>query len=86
MPRISQFFGIVILMFYDDHSPPHFHIKYAEHKAEMSIATLEVLEGKLPNRVLSLVLEWSALHRSELVDDWERARQGLPLQPIEPLD
>jgi hypothetical protein len=25
MPEISRFFGIVIKMFLDDHTPPHFH-------------------------------------------------------------
>jgi hypothetical protein len=25
MPRLSEFFGIVILMYYADHNPPHFH-------------------------------------------------------------
>jgi len=28
MPTISEFFGIVILMFFDDHAPPHFHARY----------------------------------------------------------
>jgi hypothetical protein len=27
MPRISEFFGIVIAMYYNDHVPPHFHAK-----------------------------------------------------------
>lgn len=25
---ISEFFGIVIAMYYNDHSPPHFHARY----------------------------------------------------------
>jgi hypothetical protein len=25
MPRISEFFGIAIYMYYRDHAPPHFH-------------------------------------------------------------
>jgi len=28
MPVISRFYGIVILMFFQDHHPPHFHAKY----------------------------------------------------------
>jgi len=32
MPTISVFYGIVIAMFYDDHQPPHFHARYAEHR------------------------------------------------------
>jgi hypothetical protein len=51
MPEISRFFGLIISMYHDDHLPLHFHVKYAEHRAQIIIETLEVLEGKLPNRV-----------------------------------
>jgi hypothetical protein len=37
MPRICAFFGIVIRMFYNDHSPPHFHAEYGEHEAVYEI-------------------------------------------------
>jgi len=50
------------------------------------IDTLEVLRGRLPQRALALVLEWSALHRAELAADWDRARQRVPLAGIPPLD
>jgi hypothetical protein len=86
MPTISRFFGVEISMFYNDHVPPHFHIKYAEFRAQMSIETLDILEGKLPRRALALVLEWAALHRTELQENWQRARDGLPPLPIEPLE
>lgn len=73
-------------MYYNDHSPPHFHAKYAEHEAKVAIETLELEEGNLPRRALAMVLEWAALHRAELWDNWERAREGQPLVQIEPLD
>lgn len=56
-------------MFFRDHFPAHFHVQYAEHKAEIAIETLEVLTGSLPRRSLALVLEWAALHREELSRD-----------------
>ncbi len=86
MPTISRFFGIEISMFYNDHVPPHFHVKYAEHRAQMNIETLEIIEGKLPRRALALVLEWAVLHRTELQENWQRARDGLPPLTIEPLE
>ena len=86
MPTISRFFGVVISMYHDDHSPPHFHVKYAEYRAKVAIETLEIEEGHLPRRAWALVLEWAALHRAELVADWQRARDGVPLEQIEPLD
>lgn len=86
MPSISRFFGIVIMMYYDDHVPPHFHVKYGEHRAQINIETLEIIEGELPRRALSLSIEWAVLHRNELRQNWQKAREGLPLQDIAPLE
>lgn len=85
MPRISQFFGITIAMFYNDHSPPHFHARYSDWEATLTINELEILGGELPARALALVLEWAALHRGELRSNWDKARAGVPLDAIEPL-
>ena len=86
MPRVSEFFGIVIRMFYNDHRPPHFHAEYAEYEAVYRIDTLEVLRGGLPRRAHALVVEWTTLHRTELAENWNRARQMQSLRKIEPLD
>lgn len=51
MPIISRFFGILVLMYYDEHNPPHFHVRYNEHKAAFSIQDLAALSGKLPPKV-----------------------------------
>jgi hypothetical protein len=86
MPRISEFFGIVVAMYHNDHAPPHFHAKYGEHEATFSIATLETLEGSLPRRASGLVVEWGERHRGELEENWELARKGKPLNRIAPLE
>jgi len=86
MPTISEFFGIVIRMYYDDHNPPHFHVFYGEYEAQLSIDTLEVIKGKLSKRALALVLEWAAEHRNELREDWRLAELHQPLDKIEPLE
>jgi hypothetical protein len=86
MPRISEFFGIIIYMYFNEHSPPHFHALYGGNEASFTIDTLEILEGALPRRVNALVLEWAALHRAELRNDWDKARQGMSLDPITPLE
>lgn len=86
MPRISDFFGIIIAMYYNDHGPPHFHASYVEYEATVNIETLEVIAGSLPTRALGLVLEWAAMHRMELRDNWAAARQGVPLSPIDGLE
>jgi hypothetical protein len=86
MPELSRFFGIIIRMFYSDHEPAHFHAIYGEYEALIEIDTLAVFRGSLPRRALALVLEWAALHRNELRDDWRYARAGEMLNEIEPLD
>lgn len=82
MPRISEFLGIVISMYYNDHAPPHFHARYAEHEAQIDIESLETVGGWLPPRVLGLVREWARIYQPELRSDWEAARAGRPLHPI----
>jgi hypothetical protein len=86
MPQISQFFGIVIYMYFNEHMPSHFHAEYGEAEAVYRIDTLDVIRGKLPRRAHALVVEWATLHRPELRADWDRARQAVPLLEIEPLD
>jgi len=86
VPEISRFFGIVIAMFYDDHSPPHFHVRYGEQKVIIAIETLTVLQGRLSPRALGLVMEWAELNKQELKDDWELAESHEPLKPIKPLE
>lgn len=86
MPEISRFFGIVIRIYFNDHDPAHFHVVYGGFEALINIETLAIYRGDLPRRALALVLEWAALHRDELRQDWELARKGQPLQPIAPLE
>ena len=86
VPEISRFFGIVIAMFFDEHNPPHFHARYGEYKMEVAIESLSVLAGKFPTRALGLVMEWAALHRKELLEDWELARTRSELKKISPLE
>ncbi len=86
MPRVSNFYGISIYLYYRDHAPPHFHAIYAEHEAEIEIATISVLDGELPRRARNLVKDWAKLHREQLQRNWELARAGEPLEQIEPLE
>jgi hypothetical protein len=85
MPTISTFYGILIQMYWNDHAPPHFHALYGEFEALVSIQTLEVMEGTLPRRALSLVLEWAQEHRSELFEDWKLCEHNQQPKKIRPL-
>jgi len=85
MPELSRFLGIVIAMYFNDHSPPHFHVLYNEYDAEIEIKNLTVLNGNLPARVLGLAMEWAALHKDELMDNWNLLQAGQKYNKIQPL-
>jgi len=68
MPIICRFLGIIISMYWDDHSPPHFHEKYGEYEITVNIQR-GIVEGKFPKRALKHVLEWYELHKDELMED-----------------
>jgi hypothetical protein len=85
MPELSRFFGIIITMYWRDHNPPHFHASYGNDEALITMNG-EVYSGSLPRRALSLVREWLAIHRQELLDNWENAQKREPMKSIEPLE
>lgn len=85
MPRISEFYGIVVEMFFNDHPPPHFHARYGGDEAVIEIATGDIIGGSLPPRARRLVQEWTDEHREELEANWHRARNHQPPNPVAPL-
>ena len=85
MPRLAEFYGIVIYMYWSDHAPPHFHAVYAGDEAQIRIDDGSVLEGSLPRTAARLVREWAELRRTELLADWDRAQRPEPLEPIDSL-
>jgi len=85
MPIISKFFGIVIYMYWKDHSPPHFHAKYGDYEIVVKIRNGNI-SGNMPNRAIKMIQEWRKLHKEELLKDWEFAEQKKALCAINPLE
>ena len=84
MPEISRFFGIRIRTYNHDHLPAHFHAVYADDEVLIEIDTLGIYSGKLPNRALTMVLEWAAQYRDDLRLNWALAQSGRRPEPIPP--
>ena len=84
MPEISRFYGLIILMNFKDHNPPHFHVWYGDFKA---IVTIDdgIVNGEMPQRALKMIFDWLEIHREELLLDWSLAQKGDELFKIEPL-
>ena len=85
MPIVSEFSGIEICIYFDDHLPPHFHAKYNENEALVDIENDCVLRGALPSNKLKLVLAWALLHKEELEKNWEKAKNMQLPEKINPL-
>ena len=85
MPEISLFYGIRGTMYYDDHNPPHFHAEYNGYKVLVDIYKSRVINGIFPSRQLKLILAWCVIHQDELMQNWELAKDGKPLNRISPL-
>lgn len=85
MPVISRFFGIIILMYFEDHAPPHFHARYAEFEITVNINT-GVITGNFPSRALKFVIAWHEIHKIELLDNWTNIETVKPLNKIDPLE
>ncbi|HTY24518.1 MAG TPA: DUF4160 domain-containing protein [Desulfomonilaceae bacterium] len=86
MPVLSIFFGVIIRMYYEEHSPPHFHAEFQGKQAVFDFKG-NILKGDLESRTATrLVREWVDLHASELTEDWDLARHGKELKKIAPLD
>jgi hypothetical protein len=85
MPEISRFLGIVIGIFYSEHGVPHFHAVYGQHEISVEVESGKI-HGQFPPRALRLVLEGANLHKEELSENWQLARQGQALRRIAPLE
>ena len=85
MPIISRFYGIIVMMYWHDHSPPHFHARYGEYEIEINMRD-GLFRGVMPRRALTMVQAWRRSHLAELLSNWELAQTGSPLTNIRPLE
>lgn len=82
MPVISMFFGIVIRMYHNDHAPPHFHASYQGFEALFRIADGSIYAGSLPLKAQRIVQEWAVRHQDELLANWQRGVDLLPMELV----
>lgn len=84
MPILSRFYGITIRMYFQqsEHNPPHIHATYGDDIAAVEIQTGDILEGDLPPKALSMVREWTELHKTDLLQIW-KTQEFIKLPPLE---
>lgn len=87
MPIISQFYGIIIQMFFNEkgkHNQPHIHVKYNEYKSVYNLDG-DIIEGKLPKKQRKLIDAWICIHAEELNSLWNIMQEQGEFFKIEPL-
>jgi hypothetical protein len=78
MPTIAVVDGVKIQMFYEDHTPPHFHATIGGEEILIAILTLDVIRGSLPPAKHRRVLTWARQHQGELALNWLRCQGAEP--------
>ncbi len=80
MPPVSHPFkkgALIVLMNYEDHAPPHVHVKYQGdvRSYRLEIRTREWLQPgqELPSALKKMVEAWVEAHEAELLEQWDNA-------------
>ena len=73
MPVISKFYGIIVRMMKLPGRRMAIYANYGEHEVVMDAASLKVISGSAPSRVVDMVCEWARQHRGELMAALDRA-------------
>jgi hypothetical protein len=78
MPLVSRFRnGLKVLMFYNDHVPPHVHVdKGGDVQFVAAIADPEVPTGLLPKPDRQQLVRWIKRHEDALLENWDRCMDG----------
>lgn len=87
MPRISEFFGIIVYMYWMDiqkHRKPHFHVRFKGNEAVFDLSG-KCLTGNVGDRANHLISEWCAENRKAIKQAWECAVNGKEIPWVRPL-
>ena len=67
MPVVQRFAQCRVVINPRDHNPPHFHVLLNDSReAWVTIATLEIIHGKVVEREISDVLTWAKANQEML--------------------
>lgn len=70
MPTLAIIDGISILMFPNDHDPPHFHVRFSGRTGKFDISTGRMIKGTINRRTIKKVQGWIPANRSMLLQAW----------------
>lgn len=77
MPILARLRYCLVLMYFEDHNPPHFHVRDRDgREAEVGLKSLEVLKGDVDRRALREALEWARENEDFLAETWDDFFKG----------
>lgn len=76
MPTLALFDGIRIMMYWEDHPPPHFHVEADGLEAQIAIRTGRVLRGSLKGGTGRKVEAWRKQNLPFLMTAWDSCKTG----------
>lgn len=71
MPTLKEFAGFRIVMYFEDHNPPHVHVVATDFEAWVAIRDAAIVCGAIPPRFRKRALEWIAKNREMLLAQWK---------------
>ena len=72
MPTLQRFDGCRVLMYPDDHPPPHVHIKLSDgRECTVDIDSFEI-KGRVAEREIREAMAWIASNQAQLLYEWRR--------------
>lgn len=87
MPIISQFYGIIVKIYFKEgerHHKEHIHINYNEYEAIYDMQGI-MIRGNLPKKQRKMVEAWITIHEIELIALWKEINESGEYFKIEPL-
>jgi len=88
LPIISQFYGIIISMFFnepDSHHKPHIHARYNGIKSVYDLDSNKI-KGDMPIKQDKLIQAWIQIHKEELNSLWVLMKEENKYFKIKPLN
>jgi hypothetical protein len=68
MPRVGEVNGVAVYVYFNDHTPPHFHGREAGEEVLVTIRDFAVLEGEIPS--LRDLIAWGRRNQGLLIAKW----------------
>jgi hypothetical protein len=70
MPTIARFSGFSIVMYFEDHNPPHVHVVARDFEALVAIRDGSMIRGSLPAKFRAVAFAWIRDNREMLLEKW----------------